>query len=392
MAGKSEALATGAAKLDIVPLSRDRYREWDLFCAESDEAWFWHTSHWLEYTLNYRPELKPASESFLCQQEGRVLAICPLIVETQAAGMNAEFSYGGDCGPAPAFCNGLSQRARKDLTRAVFQHLDSLAEELRVQRASFRMSPLAPDFWKSAVPQPNPLTKLGFADISQASHVIDLCPDPQSLLRDMRKGHRADITRAEKLLDAQVLDQQSITQDAFERYRMLHHKAAGRVTRPLITFEMMHHWIQQGLAVLAVASLQGKDVGFALISVYKDGAYYSSSCEDPEYKHLPIGHIMQWRVLQWLKEHGFRRYEIGLQIWGNQPHAMVSEKEMKIAFFKRGFGGAAVPFWRAEKFYSREYYLRVASQRMRDYAESVAQPSQHQEAGRIEISNPEVSP
>jgi len=33
-------------------------KEWEAFCGTSPDAWFWHTSGWLEYTLNYRPELK----------------------------------------------------------------------------------------------------------------------------------------------------------------------------------------------------------------------------------------------------------------------------------------------------------------------------------------------
>jgi lipid II:glycine glycyltransferase (peptidoglycan interpeptide bridge formation enzyme) len=133
----------------------------------------------------------------------------------------------------------------------------------------------------------------------------------------------------------------------------------------------MHEWIRQDLAILCRASLDGRLVGAALISVFKDGAYYSSSCEDPEYNHLPIGHILQWEAMRWLKEHGARRYEIGLQVYGSQEHMTVSEKETRIAFFKRGFGGVTVPFWRGEKFYSRDYCLRVATKRAQQYADTI---------------------
>ena len=359
--------------LRIVPLSSESCADWDHFCQESDDAWFWHTTSWLNYTLNYRPELQPRSQSFLCLNGAQVVTICPLLLETHQIGGAAvgEFSFGGDAGPAPAFANALSEKVRKAATRAVFSYVDSLAEKMDVQRVSFRMSPPAPSFWTSGIPQPNPLVRLGFSDISMSTQVIDLSADEQQLLRSMRKGHRADIARAGKLMQSRVLDRDTITPEAFERYRLLHHKAAGRVTRPLETFHMMHAWIRQGLAVLASASLDGRDVGFALVSVFKDGAYYSSSCEDPEFNHLPIGHILQWKAIQWLKSHGVRRYEIGMQLYGPQPNAAASEKELRIAFFKRGFGGVAVPLWRGEKFYSREYYLRIAGQRMEQYATSL---------------------
>jgi hypothetical protein len=363
------------AKFRIVPLRRENYAEWDQFCRESPEAWFWHTTDWLEYTLHYRPELQPRTESFLCLHEGNIAAVCPLILESKGeTDQAAEFSYGGDAGPAPAFAENLPEKIKKAVVRAVFEQVDFLANKQNVARIAFRSSPLAAAFWGRSAPAPNPLVRLGFNDISLATQILDLQADDTEQLRGMRKGHRADITRAEKLLQATVLDKETVTQEAFDRYRELHRKAAGRVTRPLATFQMMHDWIRNGLAVLCSASLGGVDVGFALVSVYKDGAYYSSSCEDPDHNDLPIGHLMQWRILQWLRQHGIRRYEIGWQMFASQPHAVVSEKELRIAFFKRGFGGTTVPLWQGEKFYSSTYCAKVLKERAARYSETVTSP------------------
>jgi hypothetical protein len=371
-----ESFRTGQdvfGSLRIVPLSSESYPDWDRFCQQSDDAWFWHTTQWLKYTLHYRPELRPRSQSFLCLDDTQILAVCPLIHETHQteASEIGEFSYGSDAGPAPAFANALPERTKKAAMKAVFSHVDFLAKRLNVQRSSFRMSSPAPSFWKSSVPQPNPLMKLGFCDTSMATQVIDLSIEGQQLLRNMRKGHRADISRAEKLMQAAVFDQDTITLEAFERYRLLHQKAAGRITRPLETFNMMYEWIRKGLGILSFASINGRDIGFALVSVYKDGAYYSSSCEDPEYNHLPVGHILQWKTIEWLKRHNCRHYEIGVQFYGSQPHTPISEKELKIAFFKRGFGGSAVPYWRGEKFYDSQYCFRVLNERAAKYAATI---------------------
>jgi lipid II:glycine glycyltransferase (peptidoglycan interpeptide bridge formation enzyme) len=177
------------------------------------------------------------------------------------------------------------------------------------------------------------------------------------------------------MMRAIVYDHTNITEERFEAYRLLHRKAAGRVTRPLSTFRMMHDWIQRGLAILSCALLDDKPVGFALINHYKDGAYYSSGCEDPEFNDLPIGHLLQWRAIQWLKLHRVRHYEVGVQFFGSQPHAPVSEKESKISFFKRGFGGQTVTSWRGEKFYDATYARRVLDERARQFAEGLTPPS-----------------
>jgi len=367
-----------AEKLTVVPLTPDRYAEWDQFCLQSPDAWFWHTSRWLEYTLHYRPELQPRSYSFFCLNTGSVAAICPLILETynREAESVREFSHGGDAVPAPAMADTLYEQTKKQVLLRAFAHVDELARQLNVARASFRMSPLARSFGDATIPAPNPLLKYGFNDISLTTQVIHLVPEEQQLLQGMRKGHRADVSRGEKLLQATILDKDSVTSEAFERYRLLHHKAAGRSTRPLATFQMMYKWIRDGLAILTVASLHGKDVGFAFVSVYKDAAYYSSSCEDPDHNNLPIGHILQWRALQWLKRHSVRRYEIGVQFYSSQPHAIVSEKESNISFFKRGFGGAPVPLWRGEKFYDKQYCLTTLRARAEKFSATIGDRSE----------------
>ena len=378
--------STGISTKNIEDLSiiflDDKHRQtWGDFCLQSSEAWFWHTTHWLDYTLAYRPECSPQSHSFLVIAENKIAAICPLVLETvlETGEEIRQFSYGGDAVPAPAFADDLPENSRRQVTRAVYRQIDELAAANRVQRVSFRISPPAPFFWRFTHPKPNPLLRDGFADVSLLTQVIDLSLPEEQLLREMRKGHRADIKRAEKHMTGSVLDSSNITADAFDRYRLLHHKAAGRITRPLKTFELMYKWIQEGFAALSCATLEGKDIGFALISVYKDGAYYSSGCVDPEFNHLPVGHLLQWRAMHWLKAHKIRHYEIGIQLLSSQPHSIVSEKEWNISFFKRGFGGFTVPAWRAEKFYDEALCRRVLQERAEQYSRTASSQASRQE-------------
>jgi Acetyltransferase (GNAT) domain len=359
--------------MQIVDLAPELYPSWNAACLDMDDAWFWHTSQWLEYTLEYRPELRPQSYSFMVTSESRVMAICPLIVETRTTpeGGVREFSFGGGPGPAPALANGLTEKARKVVLGTVGGELDARARRMEVARISFRASPPAPAFWCGGPPRPHPLLRSGFVDIPLATQIIDLSESEVVLLRNMRKGHRDDVKRYQQLLQADVYDAANITPAIFDQYRQLHHRAAGRVTRPQITFEMMRDWIESGMAILALARRDGATVGCALISVYKDGAYYSSACNDPGCDNLPVGHVLQWAVMRWLKTHGIARYEIGIQPHGIQPHSLFTEKELNISMFKRGFGGTTVTFWVGEKFYSREYYQAVMRDRVEKFASAV---------------------
>jgi hypothetical protein len=355
--------------MEVVNLTPEFYPLWNAACFEMDEAWFWHTTEWLEYTLQYRPSLDPQSSSFMVTSENRVLAICPLILETQTApeGRVRELSYGGGPGPAPALANGLSERVRKAVFTAVCDEMDTRAESTAVARVNFRASAAARAFWRGGLPQPHPLVRFNFLSIPLATRVIDLSQSEGDLLNHMRKGHRCAVKRSQQSLQSEVYDATNITPEIFDQYRRLHHLAAGCVTRPLATFEMMQGWIQSDMAILALTRRDGETVGCALISVYKDGAYYSSGCEDPEYGNLPVGHALQWAAMRWMKAHDILHYEIGIQPHGMQLHSLLSEKELNISLFKRGFGGTTVSFWVGEKFYSREFYQEVMRDRVEKF-------------------------
>ena len=356
--------------MEIAPLTKDRHQEWDEFCRKSDDAWFWHTSHWLEYTLNYRPDLKSTSLSFEVAENSKILAVCPLLLETTKLDGEEirEFSFGGGPTWAPAFDNDLSDRKRDRVAALTFEHISRLALENDVARASFVISPLAPRALNSQPMANNYLMKQGYMDFSLNTQIIDLTQSLETIRSAVRKGHNYDINRGVKELEVVAFGKDSASQSDFDRYRELHHKAAGRITRPMATFDMQYHWIRQGDAVLFGAKLGEEYVGFSYVFTYKKRAYYGSACSDPEYSHMPIGHFLNWRTIEWLKEHDYKYYEIGLQQYAWSTYDFPSPDEVRISFFKRGFGGFTVPLFRGEKYYSADYYLKVNLERVNKYA------------------------
>src|SRR5262249_42936693 len=137
--------------------------------------------------------------SFSVSIDGKMAAICPLVLETSRDGDRdvREFSYGGDAVPAPAFADGLSPKVKKAARRAVFSQIDEMAAAHQVQRVSFRIPPPAPFFWRSSYPLANPLLHEGFSDISLLTQVVDLSKPEDQLFREIRNDHRNDIKRAQ---------------------------------------------------------------------------------------------------------------------------------------------------------------------------------------------------
>ncbi|MEK9153209.1 MAG: GNAT family N-acetyltransferase [Patescibacteria group bacterium] len=325
--------------MQIVFLTPDKYEEWNKFCLENDEAWFWHTTDWIEYTLNFKPELNTQNLSFLVYKGDVLKAVVLLTLETHqySAQKIKELSFGGWFIPLPALANGLSTDERGEALSFIFEYIDRLASQHKVVRSRFRGSPLAPNFWGSC-PSGNPLIEFGYLDTSLNTLIIDLNKSEEELWNDLRRNHRRNINKGEGF-KINFYTQTNITSEIFRAYKEMHHKAAGRQTRPDKTFELMYEWLTKDLAFLVVAELDKKLIGFEYYSVYKNNVYGFSAANDPDYANLPIRHSIEWQAILWMKKRSFYFYEIGLQQYGNLLHDFPDKKQLNISHFKKGFGG-----------------------------------------------------
>jgi hypothetical protein len=352
--------------MKIKKLTKENYKEWDRFCENSRDAWFWHTSEWLEYNLHYRPDLNGESESFFIERDGEIICVCPLIIETADT---SKFTFGQDYGPWPAFSDKLSKNERESVMKVVFNEIDKIAKEGEVKVVKMRTGVLNLNYLENN--RNNILMKFGFIDTSLQTQVLDLSKSLKELRQEVRHGHDSDIDKAFKVLKAEVYDEINITEEVFNKYVEMHNKAAGRVTRPKITFDMMFDWICEGIGFLVAAKKDNKFVGFSYFFCYKGCVYYGSSCNDPEIREVPVGHLIQWRAIEYMKSKNLRFYELGWQIHSKMLSHPSSEKELHIGRFKRGFGGITIPLFRGEKYYDRDYFLRIYNQRVKNFGESI---------------------
>ena len=348
--------------MEIVPFSEIGRDRWDAFCAASREAWFRHRSAWIEYTVAMRQPGSSEDLSFGVIDGGRLVAAAPLIREAVHGRPDlSEFGFAGWNVPFPALADGLGAAHSDKIRKEIFREIDRLAQQHGIAYASFEVNPLSTLGTRDAC-SANPLPFFGYSATEIATHVIDLSPDEETLLRNMRKGHKSDISSARNSgWTASVLDRTNVTDRSFEVYRLIHLHAAGRQTRPERTWQLMRQWLADGFAVLGlVRKAGGEPVAAALSITDKDGAYYGSSCVEPEMEQeRGIMHLLLWETMRSLKATGARWFETGWQLTPTISQEVPSRKEVNISLFKRGFGGIHVPYFRGERFY-RDDYLREA--------------------------------
>jgi len=356
--------------MEFTKLTPDKYKEWDDFCLESDDAWFWHTSFWLEYSLKYNPKSKSESKSFMLFADNELIAICPLLLHANEQGVK-EFCYNSEHGPMPAFRNDLSKKTKNKAVKITYSRIDELIKENNAARAMFRFSVLSRSFMEAPEQQFNYLMKFGYLDNSINTQVIDLRKSTEELERDMRHGHSYDIKKASKLLNIEIFNTDNITEDIFNAYIDLHHKAAGKKTRPKFTFDIMGDLIRKGEAFLVGAKKNDDFAGFSYFFVFKNNVYYGSSCNNPQIEHIPISHAIQWAAIKYMAEKKYKFYELGWQQFGYQLYDMPSAKQVNISEFKRGFGGFTIPWLRGEKFYDKDYFLKINKDRIKEYSKQL---------------------
>lgn len=347
--------------MEIVPLTKKFYPLWNGFALASNDAWFLHTTDWLEYILYLKPKLQSRNLSFFVYKQNKIVAIVPLTMEVSKKNFY-EFSFAGEKNPGPALSNSLKSKKRQEVYKFIFKEIDRIAVKNKIARTVFKLTPLAPTFLKKPYSF-NYLMQYGYVDTSLNTQLIDLTKSREALWQNLRRNHRRNIEKAKKILKIKSYTSKNITKDIFTAYKKTHHKAAGRKTRPDKTFKLMYDWIKKDSGSLVTVEFKSRPVGFEYYLVYKNNVYGASAANNPDYKHLPIRHFLEWQAILWMKKQGFSFYEIGLQQYGILPYDFPDKKQLNISHFKKGFGGFTIPCLMGEKFYSKKYYQKIAGKR-----------------------------
>lgn len=347
--------------MDVVLFADIGDAVWQETLNGSDDAWFWHTRSYSDFLLEINKARGVRDASFALVDKSRVVAVCPLYLDEVAG--TQQLGCGDEPVPFPALANALSPIARERILEHYFGELARLADVHCAASIRMRISPLARNHIANPLRPFNPLARYAFLDLPISTQVIDLRLSEAALWTDVRKGHRYDIRRAEKVCEAVIWDHATITPEVFARYQQLHCKDAGRVTRSQRSFDIMFAWIQAGHAILAEAIRDGSSIAFALITVFADGAFYGSGCKDPDTVDLNASHMLQWNTMLWLKTSGCKYYDTGLQYFGPQWSHVPTEKEINISKYKRGFGGVTIPVHSGEFFYQPVRLERLLQRR-----------------------------
>lgn len=320
---------------------------WDDYIEQIQGVTFSYTAINIEFELDFS-ETKINNESFLALQDNQPVAVVILYFERHSE-EGTTTGWGGHYCKAPYVSKGISLRLREKYIKEIMFYIDNISEQYQCKDMKFRMDPLINPEQRDKLYNYNYMMKYGYKGDLDLSQMLDLRHSEQELYADIRKGHKSDIKRGKKY-EIEIYDNKNMTKDKIVLYRKIYEEDAGRVTRNSQMYMHYYEFIRDKKGVIAFAKVEGEYVGVLIATFYKNTAYYSSYAERTnQLEGVPVGHVLQWETIKYLKQHGIEFYEMGEQVFGSYEKGTEEAKLVNIATYKRGFGGYTVPVFKGEK-------------------------------------------
>ena len=341
---------------------------------QNNEKEFW--SHWQEYVLENKVSPKylktyieplvvvskangllTEDKSFVYLENNKVVACVFLPIEKDSIKIECD----GDFVLAPLCKN-------KNIEKKVFNLIDEVAKENKVTKAMLHIDPLERKEYSF-----NYLQKYNYLASSILVYFIDT-RQGKDLLSLCREGCRKLIRPLLKDKDFSVfyIDKDNPDKKVHELYKQLHHKCAGRVTRPQWTFENQFEELKQGNAALFGLKYKNKEVAFCYFSYNANKALYSSGADDPDYDKMPLYHLLIFYAMEYFQKKGIDFIDVG-QPSSPSPQFFYypDEKQLKIALFKRGFAGEYAEDLRGIKYFSKQKFEQDIKNFSQDYGKTI---------------------
>jgi lipid II:glycine glycyltransferase (peptidoglycan interpeptide bridge formation enzyme) len=165
--------------------------------------------------------------------------------------------------------------------------------------------------------------------------LLDLAPPIEQLRRNLDKKWRNQLTRSEKN-ELKIVS--GTTVDEYQIFSRIYDQMRKRKTFETTVDPEEFRRVQEGLPEvhrmrILICEHQGVPLGAIVISALGDSAIYLLGATSDEGLNSKGAYLLQWTMIQWLKENGFRWYDLG----GIDPKANPG-----VYSFKRGLSGRDV--------------------------------------------------
>jgi FemAB family protein len=319
---------------NILPLSATlKLDDWNTVISNPSEASIFYLKKTLDYYVSYYQEQDSYNLSLVFYENKKPVAIFPLFVYGEDTKI---ISCNGVEIIEPLFINNIGRKAKKGIESQLVLFILELSKVLNISQCQFtNILRNKLSSWY--------LYWIEYANLSYITYhmMVDLSLSDEVMRVEFRKSFRPLINKG--LREWRVEVHEKVSSDLFDKFRSLHCEVSGRVTRPIESWNIQQDQINSGEAFLvAVSDEKNNMVGAGLFTYTQDIGVYSVGAYRRELFDKPIGHPVQMKAIETLKNKGCKWYEIG------QKHCQLdmikpTDKELSISHFKEGFSTNIIP-------------------------------------------------
>jgi hypothetical protein len=165
--------------------------------------------------------------------------------------------------------------------------------------------------------------------------VLNLTPSLDELRKNLDKKWRNQLTRSEKNGLTVIADTSAAAYGIFCRmYAQMLKRKAFETTVDIAEFEQIQESLPETQRMrILICEQDGVPVAGIVASAMGDSGIYLLGATSDDGLNSKGAYLLQWTMIQWLKENGFKSYDLG----GIDP-----EGNPGVYAFKKGFSGADV--------------------------------------------------
>jgi hypothetical protein len=302
--------------------------------------------------------------TFIVRNDRTPVALVPLMVEHVNGRLQGSYSK-GEFLPHPIFHPKLGSRQLRALEAFLFQNIIAKLKACGATRWYVESNILSVG---TDALEDQMLSRFGGLDVSIQCHVMDLTQKDEGLWNQIRHSSKSLINKGLKTYEFKVYEKTNFTFEVGERHRLLHHKCAGRITRPIPTFRKMYSWVQEDCGLMFEQRHKAEVVQMIFVALGKHTASGASAADDPDFKYeVPLTHSMNYFIYREVQKRGVKYYNVGETSFRDTLFNMRTEKEKAISSFKRGFGKQTLPWKRWIWFSSGQEELIYLDEQLAKY-------------------------
>ena len=314
---------------------------WTEIVKEQQNVPAFYMEHYVDYQTVSFNNLSDSSKdiSLILFHDNKPCGVWPLVLDMSDKEplKSINIQYGGIVVP-PLFVDNFPKKSQRKVIKSCIEFLNKLLAMSNGE--CWRTSEVSLDgdvsqWYQIALENGGILDKVSYEMHLDISMPID------EIRKHIRKSYRPLISSGQKNWTTLVMDR--CDEENWNKFRALHKKVAGRITRSINTWNIQHQAIKNGHAFLVyILNAEGVMIAGGYFDMSSYQCQYSVASYDKDFSDQPLGHLVQYEAILTMKKKGIEIYYIGDRFYKeNLP--FVTNKQVDISHFKQGFSSNIFP-------------------------------------------------